>query len=95
MLDGHLPTNSTMPDEPMEGDGVTDELGIRCMKAYRLIRSMEEYSNMDTTEERREEISQMWSEGLEGAWAELMADGATTIATSMVGIASAVAVLSF
>ena len=92
MLDGHMPTNSTM-GEDMDGD--MDGMDVRCMKAYRLLHSMEEFANEDTTEERREEISEMWSQGLEDAWAELMMDGATTIATTMVGIASAVAVLSF
>ena len=64
------------------------------MRAYRLLHSMEEYAKEDTTDERREEISAMWSQGLDDAWAEMF-EGASTIAASVAGLATAVAVLSF
>ena len=55
---------------------------------------MEEYSKDDTTDERRDEISDMWSDHLDDAFAEMF-DGASTIAASVAGLATAVAVLSF
>ena len=55
---------------------------------------MEEYSREDTTDERRQEISDMWSDGLDDAWATMF-EGASTIAASVAGVATAVAVLSF
>ena len=71
-----------------------DERDAECMKAYRLLHSMEEYAKEDTSDERREEISAMWSQGLDSAWAEIF-EGASTIAASVAGLATAVAVLSF
>ena len=100
MLDGHeaaagMPTNSTMPmDHGEEGHG-EDDYAMQCMKAWRLLRSMEEYSMEDTTDERRQEISDMWSEGLEGAWSEVFEGATATFAASVAGLATAVAVLSF
>ena len=71
-----------------------DDSAAQCMRAYRLLHSMEEYAKEDTTDERREEISAMWSQGLDDAWAEMF-EGASTIAASIAGLATAVAVLSF
>ena len=42
-----------------------DERDAECMKAYRLLHSMEEYAKEDTSMERREEISAMWSDALD------------------------------
>ena len=96
MLDGHEPpTNSTMPmDHDEEGHG-EDDYAMQCMKAWRLLRSMEEYSMEDTTDERRQEISDMWSEGIESAWSEVFEGATATFAASVAGLATAVAVLSF
>ena len=75
-------------------EDMEEERDARCMKAWRLLHSMEEYAHEGTTDERRHEITEMWSEGLDSAWAEMF-EGASTIATSVAGLATAVAVLSF
>ena len=77
----------------MEVDGM-DEMDVTCLKAYRLLDSMEEFVDKETSDERRQEISDMWGEALDDAWSEMF-EGASTIATSFAGIATAVAVLSF
>ena len=91
-LDGHE-TAMPVPAEPMmpmeEND--TDET---CKRAYKLLRSMEEYADEKTSAERRQEISDEWGEGLDDAWATMF-EGASIIAASVAGLATAVAVLSF
>ena len=91
MLDGHEAAEAPEHHEDMD---MAEERDARCMKAWRLLRSMEEYAYEGTTDERRDEITEMWSEGLDSAWAEMF-EGASTIATSVAGLATAVAVLSF
>ena len=80
--------------EHHEDMDMVEERDARCMKAWRLLRTMEEYANEDTTDERRDEITEMWSEGLDSAWSEMF-EGASTIAASVAGLATAVTVLSF
>ena len=97
MLDGHATTEEPHEGEHHEAEPHMDMEEIRderCMKAYRLLHSMEEYAMEETTDERRDEISAMWSQGLDDAWSEMF-DGASTIAASVAGLATAVAVLSF
>ena len=92
-LDGHE-TAMPVPAEPMmpmEEENDTDET---CKRAYKLLRSMEEYADEKTSAERRQEISDEWGEGLDDAWATMF-EGASTIAASVAGLATAVAVLSF
>ena len=92
-LDGHetaMPSDMLIDSQmPMEND-----MDVQCMKAYRLLRSMEEYADEATTAERRQEISDMWSDGIDVAWSEMF-EGASTIAASVAGLATAFAVLSF
>ena len=71
-----------------------DEMQARCIRAYRLLHTMEEYAKEDTTDERRDEISAMWDSHIDDAWSTLF-EGASTIAVSVAGVATAVAVLSF
>ena len=94
-LDGHETAADPMHDAEhhMEVDEM-DEMAVKCLKAYRLLDSMTEFVDKETTDERRQEISDMWGQGLDDAWSELF-DGASAIATSFAGIATAVAVLSF
>ena len=92
MLDGHGTPAEHHEDESHED--MEEDVEMRCIRALKLLRSMEEYSKDDTTDERREEISAMWGAHLEDAFAEMF-DGASTIATSVAGLATAVAILSF
>ena len=95
-LDGHETTADPMhhdDEHHMEVDEM-DEMAVSCLKAYRLLDSMEEFADKETSEERRQEISDMWGEALDDAWSEMF-EGASAIATSLAGLATAVAVLSF
>ena len=55
-LDGHETAAPPMPVTEEHHDGVQhmeDDMEVTCLKAYRLLDSMEEYAKEDTTEERR------------------------------------------
>ena len=73
MLDGHETPAEHHEDEDHED--MEEDVEMRCIRAMKLLRSMEEYSKDDTTDERREEISEMWSDHLDDAFAEMF-DGA-------------------
>ena len=101
-LDGHdnsiFATNSTIAvvdeDGMGEGDG---EMMVSCLKAFRLLDQIDEYIDEDTTEQRKDEITEQWSENIDDAFKEIFeSDSATsTFAASIAGIATAVTLLSF
>ena len=92
MLDGHETPAEHHEDESHED--MEEDVEMRCIRALKLLRSMEEYADEKTSADRRQEISDMWGEGLDDAWSEIF-EGASTIAASVAGLATAVAVLSF
>merc|ERR1712051_120806 len=68
-----------------------------CLRAFRLLDQIDEYTDKDTTEERKDEITEQWSETIDDAWSEIFSsDSATsTFAASVAGLATAVTLLSF
>merc|ERR1712051_1172282 len=81
-------------DRDHDNNGNHQEVDARCKKAWRLLHSIEEFADEGTSEERRYEISAMWDSRLDNAWNEMF-EGASTIAASIAGFATAVAVLTF
>ena len=104
-LDGHeghsnsiFATNSTIAviDEDGRGEDEGDMM-TECLRAFRLLDQIDEYTDKDTTEERKDEITEQWSEAIDDAWSEMFSsDSATsTFAASVAGLATAVTLLSF
>ena len=99
-LDGHemttmdvAPTNSTIA--VVDEDGKEGEMVTICLRAFRLLDQIEEYKDEDTTEERKVEITQTWSDILDGI-DFFESDGATvTFAASVTGLATAITLLAF
>ena len=70
---------------------------VTCLKAFRLLDQIDEYIDEDTTEARKDEINEQWSEGIDMVVKDLFeSDGTTaTFAASVTGLATAVTLLSF